>query len=86
MTSISTEIYAWSLQLNLARCFFSVYLLMFVYTAAHALGSRSDGTAARALPAVASGYQEAHRRAHWAGVPRPHAGRPQGLHLRRIGL
>lgn len=52
---------------------------------APAAGSRSDGAAARALPAVARGDQEAHRGAHRAGVPGALARRPQSLHLRRIG-
>lgn len=52
---------------------------------APATGSGSDGTAARALPAVARGDQETHRRPHRARVPRTLARRPQSLHIRRIG-
>lgn len=52
---------------------------------AHAAGGGGVGAAARALPAVARGDQEAHRGAHRARVPGAHARRPQGVHLRRIG-
>lgn len=56
-----------------------------IFPAAHAAGDGGDGAAARALPAVAGGDQEAHRGAHRARVPGAHARRPQSLHLRRIG-
>lgn len=55
-----------------------------MYTAPAARGG-GDGTAARALPALARGHQEAHRGPHRAGVPRSLARRPQSVHLRRIG-
>lgn len=56
-----------------------------IFPSAHAAGDGGDGAAARALPAVAGGDQEAHRGAHRARVPGAHARRPQSLHLRRIG-